>query len=282
MLHRYAATLIAALLLSACASAPTRVALEPASKQKLNEVKVLSVLPQDEVILRPEAYGATAALGGGLIGAMIDSKVAEGRQNTAQTIMAPFYGAVDDFNYRPGFQQALSTALSTNMPVKFAKLESTSLIPLNQELSTRVAAMPNGTGMMFLRTSYTFTSDFTRLNLVTYAEIKVPGAESAVFMNTFFYQSKAHGSGGAESVKAWSDNRGMAYRAALNEATQEITRMLALDLAASKTDPADAPKATIEKVDGPLRQPITGAVLASGPGRKIVRNIAGNMYSLPQ
>jgi hypothetical protein len=282
MLKRYAAALIAALMLSACASAPTRVALEPAIKQKLNEVKVLSLLSQDEVIVRPEAFGASVALGGGLIGAMIDSKVAEGRQSTVQEMMAPFYGAVDDFDYRPGFQQALSITLSADMPVKFAALESTSLIPLNQELGSRVAAMASGTGLMFLRTSYAFTSDFTRLNLVTYAEIKVPGAQPPLFMNTFFYQSKAHGGGGIESVKAWSSNHGVAYRAALNEATKEITRMLAMDLAASASDSAGAPKATLEKVDGPLRQPITGTVLATGADRKIVRNIAGNMYSLPQ
>ena len=186
-----------------------RLALEPATKQKLNEVKVLSVLPQDEVIVRAETYGASAALGGGLIGAMIDSKVAEGRQNTVQGMMASFYGSVDDFDYRPSFQKALSATLSTHMPGKFAGW-------------------------------------------------------------------------GAESVKAWSGNQGVAYRAALNEATQEITRMLALDLAASATDPADAPKATLEKVDGQLRQPIAGTVLASGADRKILRNIAGNMYSLPQ
>lgn len=282
MLQRYAAVLIAALMLSACASAPTRVALEPATKQKLNEVKVLSLLPQDEVIVRAETFGASAALGGGLIGAVIDSKVAEGRQNTVQATMAPFYGAVDDFDYRPSFQQALNTTLSTGMPVKFSALESTSLIPLSQELESRVAAMSAGTGMMFLRTSYDFTSDFTRLNVVTYADIKVPGAQAPVFMNTFYYQSKAHGSGGNESVRAWSSNQGAAYRAALNEATKEITRMLAMDLAASASDPADAPKATLQKVDGALRQPIAGTVLATGADRKIVRNIAGNMYSLPQ
>lgn len=103
-----------------------------------------------------------------------------------------------------------------------------------------------------------------------------------MFKNSFFYQSKAHGSGAADSVKAWSANQGAAYRAALNEATQEIIRMLTLDLAASASDPADAPKTTLEKIDGAQHKSITGAVLATGADRKIVRNIDGNMYSLPQ
>jgi hypothetical protein len=196
--------------------------------------------------------------------------------------MAPFYSAVDDFNYRPTFQQALSTTLSSGMPLKFAPPEGTALIPLNKELDGRVATLATGTGLLFLRTSYTFTSDFKRLNAVTYAELKVPGAPQAVFKNIFFYQSREQGAGGSESVKAWSANQGAAYRAALNQATQELTHMLALDLAASATDPADAPKATLDKVDGPARTSITGNVLASGTDRKIVRNGAGNMYSLPQ
>ena len=69
-----------ALVLGACAS-PTRVAFDPALRQKLVEVQVLDVLPQDEVIVRAPAAGASLALGGGLIGAVIDSKIGESRQN---------------------------------------------------------------------------------------------------------------------------------------------------------------------------------------------------------
>jgi hypothetical protein len=177
MLNRFAAALTVALMLSACASAPTRVALEPVTKQKLKDVKVLSVLPQDEVIARAETYGASVALGGGLIGAMIDSKVAESRQNTLQEMMAPFYGAVDDFDYRTSFQQALSATLPSGMPIRFTAAESTGWSPRKQEIDSRLAVMDAGSGLLFLHTSYGFTSDFTRLNLVTYAMLDIPGAQ---------------------------------------------------------------------------------------------------------
>jgi hypothetical protein len=282
MLKRFAAAVTVALVLSACASAPTRIALEPAAKQKLNEVKVLSVLPQDEVIARAETLGASVALGGGLIGAMIDSNVAESRQNALQDMLAPFYGAVDDFDYRPSFQQALTVTLSNGMPVPFSATESSALLPLKQNVDTRLAALSHGGGLLLVFTTYAFTSDFTRLNLVTHASLHLPGVKDPVFKNTFYYQSTARGAGAADSVKTWSANQGATYRAALNEATQQITRMLAMDLVAGASDPADAPKITLQKVDGPQRNAITGNVLATGVDRSIIRNTAGNMYSLPQ
>ncbi|NHZ90925.1 hypothetical protein F2P45_18135 [Massilia sp. CCM 8733] len=77
---------------------PTRVALDPAAKE----------LTQDEIIVRAEAFGAGAALGGGLIGAFIGSKVAESRQNTIHGTLAPFYASVDDYDFRSHYVQALS------------------------------------------------------------------------------------------------------------------------------------------------------------------------------
>lgn len=271
-----------ALLLTACGSMPTRVALEPATTQKLKEVKVLSILPQDEVIVRAESFGATAALGGGLIGALIDSKVAEGRQNTLQEVMAPFYQAVDDYDFRTRFERTLATTLEGSTRVKFSPLERTTLIPLPKDVTARIATLQAGNAQMLVRTVYAFTTDFTRLNVNSHVEIKLPGAETPAFLNTYFYQSKATGGGGADSIKNWSSSKGEAYRTTLDEAAQEMGRMLQLDLAASAADPQDAAKASVEKVDGSAKQTITGAVLASSAGRKIIRNATGNVYSLPQ
>lgn len=282
MSYRIIAAGTLALLLTACGSMPTRVALEPATTQKLTEVKVLSILPQDEIIVRAESLGASVALGGGLIGAMIDSKVAEGRQNTMQETLAPFYQAVDDYDFRTRFERTVGATLADNGRMKFAPLERTTLIPLPKDVTARIATLPEGKGQMLIRSTYAFTTDFTRLNVNTNVEIKMPGAETPVFLNTYFYQSKATGAGGADSIKHWSNSKGEIYRTTLEEAATEVSKMLQLDLAASATDPQDATKASIEKVDGNAKQTITGAVLASSSGRKIIRNAAGNVYSLPQ
>lgn len=272
----------AVLILSACASAPSRVALEPATKQTITDVEVLSMLTQDEVIVRAPANGASLALGGGLLGAMIDSKVAESRQNALQATMKPFYSATDDINFAKQFEQALSTTLSNGMPVKMGQVKHTGLMMLARDAQTRAQTLPAGKGHMLIRTSYAFTPDFSRLDVNSWVEIRVPANDQPVFVNTFFYQSKPQGAGGDASIKVWSADKGAAYRATLEEATREITNMLALDLAASATDPADVPKAKLDMVEGAGRKPIEGNVLATNAGRQIIRNTAGNLYSLPQ
>lgn len=270
------------LILSACASAPSRVALEPATKQTMTDVEVLSVLAQDEVIVRAPAAGASAALGGGLIGAFIDSKVAESRQNALQATMKPFYSATDDINFGRQFEQALSTTLSNGMPIKTGPIKHTGLNMPASDARMRAQTLPAGKGHMLIRTSYAFTPDFSRLNVNSWVEIRVPANDKPVFVNSFFYQSKPQGAGGEQSVKVWSADKGAAYRAALDEATREITSMLALDLAASATDPASVPKAKLDLIEGAGRKPIEGNVLATNAGRQIIRNTAGNLYSLPQ
>lgn len=271
-----------ALLLSACGSMPSRIALDPTTKHKIKEVNIINVLSQDEVIVRAESFGATMALGGGLIGAIIDSKVAEGRQNTIQETIAPFYAAVDSYDFRTHFERSLGNSLLNNAAIKFSQIESTGLIPLLQDMSARTNKLKADSGQMYIRTSYTFTSDFTRINVDTYVELRVPGSETPVFKNNFFYQSKTAGTGGADSIKIWSDKMGETYRATMNEATEEITKMLQLDLAASATDPQPLQPIVIAKIDGATKNNISGNLLASSADRKILRNNQGNVYSLPQ
>lgn len=257
-----------ALLLTACGSIPARIALEPATKQNLKEVKVLSVLGQDEVIVRAEAFGASAALGGGLIGAVIDSKVAESRQNTLQDLMAPFYQSVDDYDFRTRFEQALAAALKENTPVKFAPLERSALIPMQRDITSHVAALPAGSGQMYVFTTYNFTGDFGRLDVKTYVEMKMPGVDVPVFKNTYTYQSRQSGAVHADSIKAWSNNTGASYRATMDEAVSELVKMLQLDLAASAAEPKAADKFNV-------------SVLASSATRKITRDAIGNLLSEP-
>jgi hypothetical protein len=269
------------LALTACGTAPTRIAFEPAVKQKLAEVKVLSALPQDEIIVHAEAFGATAAMGGGLIGAFIDSKVAESRQNTIQNSMDPFYAAVDDFDFRARFERALAAEIGGNRAIKFAAVENLSQGMLRADVDARIAALGAGGGLMQMYTSYTFTGDFRRLILTTRVELKLPGADKPAFANHFFYQSTPVGNGGAESILAWSQNNGERYRTTADEAIQQMMQMFQIDLAASAADATTAPKVSLTMA-GPAPITITGPVLASKLGRTILRHTDGRMYSLPQ
>ncbi|PWF49104.1 hypothetical protein [Massilia glaciei] len=282
MLSRIIVACALALSFSACTTAPTRIALDSAAKQELLEVTTWNQLPQDEMIVRAEASGVGAATGGGLIGAIIDSKVGESRQNKMQADIAPFYAAVDDFDFRTLYTQALTAALASGTPVKFGAVETPTVLPTPAESEARIKALAAGTGIMVLQTAYTFSPDFKHLQVTTHAAISRAKSEQKAFLNSYVYVSAATGAGGVESIKAWADANGAQYRAASNEAVQQIMQMLKLDLMANATDPADLPKAAAPVVPGVYLGAGPLPVLASQNGRVILRSLSGNLVSVAQ
>ena len=108
---RLVATLSMALLLGACA-APMRSSLTPEQRAKITELTAHVIVVQDEVITAVQASNVSAGLGGGLIGAIIDSKVTNSRVNESQQALGPFYAAIEDVDYRKEFNDSIQGGLS--------------------------------------------------------------------------------------------------------------------------------------------------------------------------
>lgn len=268
-----------AVALSACGSMATRVALDPAAKQKLQDVRVVNIVAQDEIVMRAESIGAP---GGGLLGAVIGSKVDEGRQNTIQELIAPFYASVDNYDFRPRLTEALSGVLGEGATAKFGAIEPSSAVSM-AELTARQRALTGQQGLMNIRTSYTFTPDYRTLMVTTNAGMGVAGTEQPAYLNTFYYVSAPVGNGGADSLRVWSENQGGRYREAANEAAKQVAAMLKLDLAASATDPAGLPTIPMPAIPGwHSGAGIKVPVLQTQAGRSIVRVANGHLYSIAQ
>src|SRR4051812_45088997 len=122
-----------AILLSACAS-PPRIALTPDVRQQISDVKAQAVVWQDELIVRAEAPGVSAALGGGLLGAMIDSHIIEGRQNAVQGAIDPFYASIDDLDFRQQMWTAMDPAFQSGLGFKFSQFDKGALVRQGKEL----------------------------------------------------------------------------------------------------------------------------------------------------
>jgi hypothetical protein len=269
--------------LSACGSIPTRIALAPVTKQKLTEFQVVSVIPQDEIVLRAISPGAGVALGGGLIGAIIDSKVGESRQTVLQEAIAPFYASVDDFDFRAVYKQAMTTSLADAAAVKIGAVRHASLLLSNADVSARSKLLPADQGFLFMLTSYTFTPDYRFLTVSSYAQISTAASETPVFMNRYSYVSAALGDGGSASLAAWGSGNGARYRAVANEAAEQLMAMLKLDLASGATDAAGLRQIPFLAAGAiapatPPQVPVLQALQA----RAIVRTADGNLHSLPQ
>ncbi|NHZ90924.1 hypothetical protein F2P45_18130 [Massilia sp. CCM 8733] len=151
-----------------------------------------------------------------------------------------------------------------------------------QQITDRVNAVGAGKGLMVIQTSYTFSPDFKQLSVRSVATLSRPNVEQKSFLNTYVFLSSPLGAGGTESLKAWGDNQGAAYRKASKDAIDNIMLMMKLDLMAGPSDAADLPKGAIPMIPGVSVAQQNAPVLASGNGRAVLRALNGHLYSIAQ
>lgn len=277
MLNRTVTAGVLALSLAACGT-PMRVPFDPLAKSRLGEVKVVDILAQDEMIVRPPPSGGAAA--GGLLGAIIDSKIGEARQNELQAALAPFYASVDDFDFRSQFNASLSAALGQDKSIRVGQVQHLAQNMSDADLKQHRDALPAGHALMVCATNYTFSPDFTRLSITTKVQMTQPGAKDPMFQNTYFYQSASLGKGGTGSLSAWAENNGARYRSAASEGSAQIAKMIGLDLAAGAAEPTQ-PTLTLTRFDTIGNFEVKGPVLATDAERVIVRDAGGLLHSMP-
>jgi hypothetical protein len=277
MVVRTMAVVALAVTLSACETIPTRYGLDPVAGKKLQDVRVINIVVQDEIVMRAEKLDAGPVIGG-LVGSLVASAVAESRQRTIQDRIAPFYASVDNYDFGLRLNDAFARVLGTGSPVKFGPVERSPM------MSAYERSMTGQNGLMEITTTYTFTGDLRTLFVTTRARMIVPGTfDGMAYANTFFYASSPVGNGGADSLEAWSANQGKRYREAADDAALQIAAMLKLDLASGKADAAGLPTIPMPVITGVM----SGAyrqvpVLQSHAGRSIVRHAEGHLYSIIQ
>lgn len=272
----------AALILSGCASTPTRRALDTDAKKGLATTKAHLHVAQDEIIVRAESSNITAAMGGGLIWALIDSSVAKGRQGTVQTQITPFYSAVDDVDVRKRLQAALAKALGEGAAIKVDATEASAIGLRGTELEKRRGAQAADQGLLQISSHYTFSPGYQRFVMSTHVDLWHGDKRDRVYGNDFVFQSAPVGPGGNDSLNAWSDNQGEQYRKAVDDAVAQTANMIRMDLAAGASEPAGGKPLTLTHYDFRGPRNVTGTVVDAPPGRAIVRDADGRLYSVAQ
>jgi len=270
-----------ALLLSACATTQ-RIGLDPLAKQKLGHVKVISEVPQDEIMVRADISTGGTAIAGGMVGFLMDTQILEGRQITLQDAIEPLYAAVDDHDFRTRLNQAMSAALANDTSLNFATVETSSMLTMPAQAVIYLNTLPKNQGLLRLQTSYTLTREFKHLQVTMHATIATKGSETPSYKNTLVYLSAPVGKDNADALKSWSADGGALYRRAADEAVQQILAMLKLDLAVGASDPANLPQAKMPVVIGMPLLPETATLLQPQQGRAIVRVASGQLYSITQ
>lgn len=288
---RTAPALVLLLLLTGCVAMPKYVALSPETKSGLGEVRATSFVVQDEIIVVAQPSGVAAAVGGGLIAALIDSSIAKGRQAEIQSRIEPFYDAVDDFDFRREFWITLVPYLQRSYPVKVADVKTAMMAMTRVDHDKVLAGLPAGKGFMLIGTGYRFTPDYTRLTMLTGVDIWSGGRKEApqepVYSNLFVYQSAPLAAADGDPLQQWGANAGRLYRERVKEGIAETVRMFALDMEhprfSDRQNDAGAKAITVRQVnDFGATLEVTGSVLYEDASRVTVRNSDGRLLSLPR
>lgn len=281
---RLVATLSIALLLGACA-VPMRSSLAPEQRGKITELTAHVVVVQDEVIAAVRPSNVSIALGGGLIGALIDSKVTNSRVNESQQLLGPFYAAIEDLDYRKEFNDSIERGLS-DYPIKVGKFTTTPRALSNAKLAQLRNDLRPGQALLVIVPRYTLSMDFRSFDSESVVTIWLKPEASDSRMpsqrGVLHYQSAPMGPGGKESLAQWSAQDAAAFRNVMRESISETVRMVMLDIDVASTT-AEQPKdlQSFAFNTGSGNSEIKGKVLKAGNGRAILLGTDQKLYSLP-
>ncbi|MBW8847617.1 MAG: hypothetical protein JF607_21845 [Burkholderiales bacterium] len=281
---RLVATLSIALLLGGCA-APMRSSLTPEQRGKITELTAHVVVVQDEVIADVQASNVSAALGGGLIGAMIDSKVTNNRVNASQQVLGPFYAAIEDVDYRKEFNDSIRSGLA-GYPIKVGQFTTTPRALSNDRLAHLRKSLQPGQALLVIVPRYTLSMDFRSFDSESVVTIWLrPEASDSNLPSqrgVLRYQSAPLGLGGKESLAQWSAENAAAFRDKMRESIAETVRMVMLDIDVASTTAEQAKDLKSFAFNtGAGKGEIKGKVLKTANGRAIVLGADQKLYSLP-
>ena len=232
----WATVMCAAAVLSGCAM-PARIVLQPEQREAITDLQVQVIIAQDEVHAAVEPPNVSRALGGGLIGAMIDASIANSRSKDAQQSLLPFYAAIEGVDFRKEFTHAVLRELP-KYPIKVSVVSVTPGEPGAEALKAMRSALRPGQALLVLAPRYSLSVDRRQLNLQLAQVIwdrlddkaSSSGRARPVHRSLSRYHAQPLGAGGEESLNLWRANDAALFRAAIQDAIAEAIAMALVDL----------------------------------------------------
>lgn len=270
-------------LLAGCAGV-TRVPLDKNVSANFNQVNTQISIPADELIVRAKPSNVSAALGGGLIPALIDASVTSSRQTELEVIANPFYEKTDALDFRSLFSESFKTAFNDQSLLPKLHFSVSSKGISKTALEERKAKLTPGEAFMGMRIWYEFTPDTRSVVVGAGTVIVTAGGTDQSYKNAFMYISKPIE--GEQPLSAWAENDGQALSQVFAESAQEIARMLKQDLEAPSNEELFASLASNEKIKYTIPSfmpiPVKGFIVEQTDQRKIFRAESGELFSISQ
>lgn len=253
------------LLLAACAPLHHK-ALSPEAKSRIRDVRIQVVVPQETFIFSANSPGAVV-LGGGLIGALIDSGVQMNRQEAMRSQVRPVLDQLIDADFRAEASEALPAA-TPGFPLPVSRADVVAAMPSRKEWDSLLADRKDDAA--HLRILVHYSVDLPTGALVTRSEVSLwqQGMVSPIFAGSAIYYG----------APIPDPDPVPALRAQMRQSVAHTLKLAALDIA----QPAGAGNRPRQSFVVKTGEPVTlqGEVLDSSGSRAFIRSAEGAMFSV--
>jgi hypothetical protein len=293
---------LAVTFLSGCTT-PVRVPISSDSRTQLGEVKGIVGLQQQEIGTEINPSNVSAAMGGGLIGGIVDASIDDARAKKAEAAVKPVRDALID--YQPG------NVLAVDLQKALAAVPgaSPSHIDVRQVVDPNTTSgwinAPGGASVLLVTLRYKLSFDFKSMIVSAVVSLHPAGGRLAgitqtkaglpplVYYNMFSSINILPGVTGPQSpdgmVTLWAADGGRQAQAVLNTGLQELAAMIAYDFTAPAPPQGELYKAPegAEKHFGIAEYGANnvgfqGYIEHKADGRVWVRLPPGQLCSFPQ
>lgn len=268
--HQRGLLAMACLLLAACAPMHHKP-LSAEARSRIRDVHVQVVLPQEGFTFSAASPNVSAALGGGLIGALIDSGVQKSRQEGMRGKVQPVLDQLLDADFRTEARTVLAQAMA-NFPLAIAKAEVVAVVPTDKEQQRILAGQPPQGAYLQVVMQYSYDFDARVLTTRSAVSLWQNGQKDASFLGSCIYQGAPLPADAAAMLPA--------MREQMREAVAHTVRLAALDIR-QPANQGNAPRQPFT-ARAPSGAPVAlqGEVLATDDKRRFMRTADGSLFSV--
>lgn len=218
-------------LLGGCA--PFHKPLAADARARIDQVELRAVVAQETFMFTAQNPNVSAALGGGLIGALIDSSVQQSRQKDMAPQIQSMLGALLEVDYRREATAAVDEfQRAAGFPLKLGSAQVLAGMPGKKAHEARIAATSKSPAYLLLWVHYELSPDLSVFSTRSTAQLWQDGKPEPSYRAGVVYQTRLNGAARDAAMKRLTENQGAKLRAMMRDSMYESLRMIAVDLAA--------------------------------------------------
>lgn len=218
-----------------------------------------------------------------LLGMLIVSAIDNHRSHKIEDQIAPIRSALNDYDFMPTLQRALTTQLQK---VAWLKLNASELkYNLSNDAQSSMVQRANGKSILFVDANYMLNKDFTALFVSAHVRLSRKDANNQtekLYENYFVYVDHLDPSikHREPALPLWTAKHGARLKVGLKLASEDLAWMIALDIRNPKLEQYASLTQPEIKFKSDQDIPRQGKVIAKLGEQTVLRTADGSLYAV--